>query len=710
MKTSSHCLARLCLTVAALHGVQIASAHNAGLSLESVLGTDILNTYMRRESGQQRQQQKELPDSSAMSIGPGGAMLKEAKGAAKQKLVASHEEAKGLATEAGRESKKDDVSSAVNAGTVLTATRRSDSSQTQFTVPAPSSKPWFFGFWFHIDGRFGTFGKFAASEVQRTLTSWTVPTAKDVTIPEAIQDVQEGVCGLAHDRVIPMADEHWPDSPGWKKIANEILANHLPMANDADDCNKWYKDENQTETVQDELGSGTWPASRVLVPWSEELFTRHSDKAIEELVFSGFAQHRLIKIPSSDVAAPAAAYYAVYLGFAKDWEVKPGFAKLGADAYFSKDKVLLGIQLPDGILYTPNGEQGYGPDEFCADVCPGPWWNRRCERKCKEPKVGWKYAKLAFRGTLNAIVTMIDHLYGLHLVVGNSIVTANVEEVSPTHPLRRLLTPFGFRTEYMNVEAKSVLVNEKGLLHRSTSLSKDGLIHAFNSASSKWTSSSTWTTIPEEFDAQGIDASIKLPLHTDGREYYAVLKGFVNNYLKSFFDYGNNDCGSDTDIQKWYERVGKIMPDQKALPQPLNCENLEKVVTNFMYRVSAEHRLVGTIQAEAADPCFMPWAWKEGELCGLPRSNFLQQVVMCSTGAEQPKIIEDYTHMFDGTWVKNDGTSVSLQKGKELWHALVQNMTDLHDEIDSRNEERSKAGERKFRVFEPRNIETAISI
>merc|ERR1712125_89952 len=106
-------------------------------------------------------------------------------------------------------------------------------------------------------------------------------------------------------------------------------------------------------------------------------------------------------------------------------------------------------------------------------------------------------------GTLNAAVTLIDHLYGVHLVTANAIVTANVEELPPSHAIRRLMTPFGFRTEAINYQAAFALVNQNGLIHRASPFTVAGLEQIFEFARSAQ-SGITWATIPERRADQNI--------------------------------------------------------------------------------------------------------------------------------------------------------------------------------------------------------------
>ena len=45
------------------------------------------------------------------------------------------------------------------------------------------------------------------------------------------------------------------------------------------------------------------------------------------------------------------------------------------------------------------------------------------------------------------------------------------------------------------------------------------------------------------------------------------------------------------------------------------------------------------------DPCHSPWAWREGELCGPPRTTFTMRFIMEGTSLPQPKLLDDYTHL-----------------------------------------------------------------
>ena len=201
-----------------------------------------------------------------------------------------------------------------------------------------------------------------------------------------------------------------------------------------------------------------------------------------------------------------------------------------------------------------------------------------------------------------------------------------------------------------------------------------------------------WASIRARHTSPHID-TLTLPFKEDGDDYYAALRTFVHEYLSIHFDYASNGCASDTAVGAWYGRVNTLMP-QHDLPTTLTCEVLEEVLSTFMFYVSAMHNHVGTIAAEVEDPCFAPWAWREGELCGPPRTSFTQAIVMTSTSMEQPKIVDDYTHMFD------DAPS------KAAWSRFTVGLRVVGQRVEQRNKHRR----RPFLSFATDRIETAISI
>jgi len=280
----------------------------------------------------------------------------------------------------------------------------------------------------------------------------------------------------------------------------------------------------------------------------------------------------------------------------------------------------------------------------------------------------------------------------VHLTAGNALATANVEELPASHPLRRLLTPFAFRTEAINYNSALILTSEFTLVHRAVGLSKAGIVRAFEYGNTS-SANLKFNTIPQLKAGRNV-SELNLSLDEDGGEYYAILLRLLTRYLEHYYtpSSATDQCAADGGIRRWYARVRSILP-HKDLP-PLGCANLAEVLATLLYHVTASHRHTGTIAAETSDPCWAPSAWIDGYLCGLPRTSFTQSFIMATTGLEQPKLLEDYSHVFADAF------------GRGWWAALNEEMTAFEAVVEQRNARR----DRPFAIFLPSKIETAVGI
>ena len=121
----------------------------------------------------------------------------------------------------------------------------------------------------------------------------------------------------------------------------------------------------------------------LLVPWKEMI----SDHAISRWAFAGLAAHRLQRLPGATNASTTA--------FQSDWswlhafDVRPGFERYGATAYFDAEGTLTSIFWSHGNVTVKPGDRL------------------------------WPHAKWAFKCSVLVGVTLRDHLTGVHLLAAN---------------------------------------------------------------------------------------------------------------------------------------------------------------------------------------------------------------------------------------------------------------------------------------------------
>ena len=133
----------------------------------------------------------------------------------------------------------------------------------------------------------------------------------------------------------------------------------------------------------------------------------------------------------------------------QNFEVRPGFRPYGARVHFGAD------QKPTGIFDYAN------------------------ENLAKPGDDGWESAKWLEKSTL---YTCREHLMWGHLLISNTATMTCTNNLPPSHPIRRLLTIFTFRTNTINDQAFAALVPEVSTLHRATAFTYPALLKVFDEA------------------------------------------------------------------------------------------------------------------------------------------------------------------------------------------------------------------------------------
>lgn len=457
------------------------------------------------------------------------------------------------------------------------------------------------------------------------------------------------------------------------------------------------------QTIMNSLIGGAppdniFPNNRILTPWGTDKYT---DAAMSRLVFEGIGQIRVEPMRADDTLPTlhnvAGAVHAVYLGFMEALEVKEGFAKYGAIAYFDAAGSPLAIYRL-GTMFTPDS-----------------------------PNSQWAAAKGAFRGSLMVIITVWDHLARLHLSLSNGLVTANTRHLAPTHPVRLLLSAHTFNTIGVNRGASYVLVNEYGMLMRSTSLSGNGLRLVLGAAFMADQISASWLSVPATMAKRGfatyqvVDGTgtavpnegmedFQLAYDQDAAYYFGILTTYVQAAIDGIFGDDDAACSNDESLQAWYTEFRAMQPHPTSVPAFTGCDSLVEILATVLFAVTAQHNHVGTLGAEVEDPCFTPMSWlvvdedaamngttTAAGLCPPPRNAVYQAILFGTTGFGRIVMVDDWNQLIPTAALPAYNLfKESLYK----WWVVLQ----------GRNVARVTCGKRDFLTFDPNRMETGVSV
>ena len=350
----------------------------------------------------------------------------------------------------------------------------------------------------------------------------------------------------------------------------------------------------------------------------------------------------------------------------------------------------------------------------------------------------WEYVKFCFRSSLFSLVTLVDHLYGVHLAVGNVVVTASRECLGADHPLRRFLAPFSYQTISVNDNARNNLINPRSMGPRNFAFTEEGLQLAWAAAPSLVFGG------PELAGDAGLDdgrlfaalfdrrvyvdrVTEKLggstPYWDQASEYHGIVKGFAKAYLDCY--YATPDALLD-DAQAMHflgECVGQLTRPSAAdltkdpstvlgaLSAAATYDLLVNTVSRYCDIVTAGHEQVGTVPVYAQDVSFCSFRWPEGEMMGTKQTAITQATLMAFTSMPMPMLLcepgssGDWTHLFlDGP------QKPTLDAHFAAFQAALAAFSAKCDAYDAAAADRPFPHCFGLSTFNPKYLETSVSV
>jgi hypothetical protein len=273
------------------------------------------------------------------------------------------------------------------------------------------------------------------------------------------------------------------------------------------------------------------------------------------------------------------------------------------------------------------------------------------------------------------------------------------------------MSVFTFGSIFVNLNAMHALIGPNHMLHRSSpfqdfeSLSemvpKD--LPDLMDQHKVFRDESAWNAMPQLLR----DA----PFYSDGKLIYEALEKLVDVYIGREGLYRDDWCdGSsgevvDEDMISFRDAIvaaNKEGTFKGTTSEHKTCDVLSQRLVATLFTVTAWHRHVGSVGDYYADPDLAMFSWKDREAFGRPKQTIMMSVVAAFTATLQPKLNEDYTHLFDGTTKEGEA--------KSLWTGFQQNLATIEAEVTKRNMHRKSQGELENRHFLPSVIECSVAV
>lgn len=216
-----------------------------------------------------------------------------------------------------------------------------------------------------------------------------------------------------------------------------------------------------------------------------------------------------------------------------------------------------------------------------------------------DPPGLWTLAKMWYNNADAAIHQSLTHLGFTHLIM-EGVVLAIHRNISLSHPIFKLLAPHTLYLLAINARGLQFLISEGGWVDNTMNIGTAGMFDLIARGIKTW-SFDVQGTFPAELKERGVDDPDVLPYYPfrdDALLYYNIIKDYVFNYVKIYYD-SPEKLASDWEIQNWAEELAR--PRQEGgigiLGIPLkdgkgcfhNLDELSIVLASIVYTCSVGH-------------------------------------------------------------------------------------------------------------------------
>ena len=330
----------------------------------------------------------------------------------------------------------------------------------------------------------------------------------------------------------------------------------------------------------------------------------------------------------------------------------------------------------------------------------------------------WTLAKMWYNNADGAYQQAITHLGKTHYLMDGAYGAAS-RQLSPSHPVYKLLRPHFHYTLAINEIADDLLSSDEGAIDTTMTYGTAGLLATMEKGFTDF-ELNTIDSLPEDLRRRGLDDLNVLPgyhARNDAMLVYDAIHSYVENYVGLY--YKDTDLlEQDFELQNWAEELSKPTADGgvglRGVPGGgalTNTEDLVTIATSVIFTASCGHAMANFGQYEAYGfPPNYPLI-----LRGSPPSSKTEEKTMRDILDALPDVdattnaIRVFTLLDSKRTLSLGYFEVDYVYDPEALAVIQQFRDDLDlvtEEITRRNQLRSPA----YEVMLPDNIPNAVSI
>ena len=206
----------------------------------------------------------------------------------------------------------------------------------------------------------------------------------------------------------------------------------------------------------------------------------------------------------------------------------------------------------------------------------------------------WGAAQKLALSAATTHVSLARHFNWVHLAAGGPFAIATRNSLPATHPLRRLLWPHVYGTQYSNQIVTKGQMAKGGDFETIFSLTHRGMCELFADTYEQY----DITVLDPERDAarRGIkDAGFDTPVLDNRRALFDVMHAHARRYLGAYYD-SDERLRADEHFDDWLAELDALVPNgvRRQVGDPVTVEGAARLIAALIYMASVEHEALGT--------------------------------------------------------------------------------------------------------------------
>ena len=213
---------------------------------------------------------------------------------------------------------------------------------------------------------------------------------------------------------------------------------------------------------------------------------------------------------------------------------------------------------------------------------------------CKPGDPQWELATKIALCAATTHVALVRHFNGVHLAAGGPLAIATRNELPAGHPVRRLVWPHMFGTQYSNQMVTLGQMARGGDFESIFSFTHRGMCQLFEETYAQF----DIAVLDPAADARrrGIDGGrFETPAQANRQALFDVMNAHAERYLGLYYA-SDAELRADGAVEAWVQALDRLIPNgvRTLCGSPITIASLARVIGAFIYMASVEHEILGT--------------------------------------------------------------------------------------------------------------------